>query len=128
MSLRKNQSIFALNISKLIIYAYESGYEITLGEAYRTKSQQYLYFEGYNIIKLGSDLKLAKTDPKSKTMFSKHLKKLALDINVFKDGRLLDKNDKELFKPLAEYWKSLNPNNTCGYYWGWDYNHFQMSA
>jgi len=128
MSLRKNQSIFALNISKLIVYAYESGYEITLGEAYRTKSQQYLYFEGYNIMKLGSDLKLAKTDPKSKTMFSKHLKKLALDINVFKDGRLLDKNDKELFKPLAEYWKSLNPKNTCGYYWGWDYNHFQMSA
>lgn len=125
MSLRKKQSVFALNVSRLIQYAYEIGYEITFGEAYRTESQQYLYFEGYNLMKIGSELKLAKTKPKSKTMNSKHRKKLAIDINLFKDGEYL--TDKASFKPLAEYWKSLNPKNNCGYYWNWDYNHFQMS-
>ena len=127
MSLRNKQSIFALNVAKLIIYAYENGYELTLGEVLRTISQQYLYFMGYKLMKIGSSLKLAKTSRKSKTMFSKHLKKLAIDLNVFVDGRLLGKNDKELYKPLAEYWKSLHPKNTCGYYWNWDFGHFQMS-
>jgi hypothetical protein len=125
MTLREKQSIFALNISKLIIKAYELGYEITLGEAYRTESQQYLYFEGYKLMKIGSDLKLAQTRRKSRTMNSKHRKKLALDINLFKNGKYL--TDKESFKPLAEYWKSLHPKNTCGYFWNWDLGHFQMS-
>jgi len=125
MTLREKQSVFALNVSKLIAYAYEIGYEITLGEAYRTQCQQYLYFEGRKIMKIGSDLKLAVTKPKSKTMNSKHRDKLAIDINLFKDGKYL--TDKESFKPLAEYWKSLNDKNTSGYFWHWDFNHFQMS-
>lgn len=124
MSLRKKQSIFALNVAKLIIKAYELGYEITLGEVLRTKDQQTLYFEGYTLMKIGSDLKLAKTSPKSKTMNSKHLLKCAVDINLFKDGKYL--TDKESFKPLAEFWKSLNPKNDCGYYWSFDANHFEM--
>lgn len=125
MSLRNKQSIFTLNFAKLIIFAYENGYEITLGEALRTKDQQYLYFEGFSLKKMDSLLKLFKTRRRSKTMNSKHLKKLAVDINLFKDGKLLSK--KEDFKLLAEYWKSLHPKNTCGYYWGWDLGHFQMS-
>ena len=125
MSLRNKQSIFALNVAKLIIYAYEIGYELTLGEVLRTMCQQYLYFMGYKLMKIGSALKLAKTSRKSKTMNSKHRKKLAIDLNLFKDGVYL--TDKESFRPLAEYWKSLHPKNTCGYYWNWDLNHFQMS-
>lgn len=127
MSLREKQSIFAINISKLIIWAYDNGYEITTGEAYRTKSQQLLYFMGYKLLVVGSALKLAKTSHKSRTMNSKHLKKLAMDLNVFKDGRLLDSNDKKLFKPLADYWRALNIQNESGYDWGWDLGHFHMS-
>lgn len=125
MSLRAKQSIFALNISKLIVWANENGYEITTGEAYRTNDQQLLYFMGYKLLVVGGSLKLAKTKPKSKTMNSYHLKKLAEDINLFIDGEY--KTDKESFKPLAEYWKSLHPDNVSGYDWGWDFNHFQMS-
>lgn len=127
MTLREKQSIFALNISKLIIWAFDNGYEITLGESQRTNDQQLLYFMGYKLFVCGSSLKLAKTKKLSKTMYSLHKKKLALDLNVFKEGRLLNKYDKELFKPLAEYWKSLHPKNTCGYYWNWDFGHHQMS-
>lgn len=114
-----------LNVGKLILFAYENGYELTGGELQRTKSQQYLYFEGFKLIKLGSVLKLFKTKILSKTMFSKHLSKLAIDLNLFKDGKLLYK--KEDFKLVSEYWKSLNERNNCGYFWGWDFGHFQTS-
>lgn len=127
MRLREKQSIFALNVAKLIAFAYKNGYEITLGEAYRTKSMQLLYFMGYKLMVFCGSLKLVKTKHLSKTMKSKHLIRLAIDINLFKDGRLLGKEDKELFEPLATYWKILNKNNTCGYFWGWDLGHFQMS-
>ena len=122
LSLREKQNLFALNIAKLILWAYEKGYEITLGEALRTEDQQMLYFEGYSIMKIGSDVKLRKVKPASKTMKSDHLLKLALDINLFVDGKYT--TDGESFKPLHEYWKSLHPDNYSGYDWGWDYNHF----
>lgn len=125
MSLRKKQSIFALNLSKLISYAYSIGYEITMGEVLRTNDQQLLYFEGYTLIKEDGVVKLIKTKPKSKTMNGYHPKKLAADLNVFVNGEY--KTDKETYKPLAEYWKSLNEKNVSGYDWGWDLNHFQMS-
>lgn len=124
MSLRKKQSIFMLNVGKLILFAYDNGYELTGGELQRTNNQQLLYFEGFNLKKIGSLLRLCKTARLSKTMFSKHLKKLAIDFNIFEDGKLLKK--REDFKILAEYWKSLHPENTCGYFWGWDFRHFQM--
>ena len=124
MTLRQRQSIFALNISKLIVWAYDNGYEITKGEAKRTKCQQYLYFEGYKIVKIGSALELAKTRRRSKTMNSYHLKKLAEDLNLFINGKY--RTDKEAFKPLAEYWRSLHPDNISGSDWNYDWNHFQM--
>ena len=126
MSLREKQSIFSLNIAKLIIWAYEHGYEITLGEALRTPEQQLLYFEGYSIKKIGSSLHFAKDQRKTKTMASKHLKKLAIDINLFIGGEY--RSDKESFQPLAEYWKNLHPDNVSGTDWGWDFNHFQMNG
>ena len=124
MSLRQKQSVFAKNISLLIIYAYQIGYEITKGEAYRTYDQQLLYFEGYKLVKVGNTLKLAKNSRKSKTMNSYHLKKLAEDLNIFIDGKY--RTDKEAFKPLAEYWRSLHPENISGYDWNYDLTHFHM--
>ena len=124
MTLRESQSIFILNMAKTIIFAYENGMELTAGEMLRTNDQQLLYFEGYELIKIGSDLKLKKAAPKSKTMFSSHLNKLAVDLNLFIDGQY--KTDKESFKKISLYWKSLHPKNVCGYDWGWDFNHFEM--
>lgn len=125
MSLRQKQSIFARNISKLIIWAFDNGYEITLGEGYRTNDQQLLYFYGYTLDSDNNSLNLLKTSQKSKTMNSYHLSKCALDINLFIDGDY--KSDRGSFKAIAEHWKSLNDKNVSGYDWGWDYNHFQMS-
>lgn len=108
MTLREKQSLFAVNAAKLILWVHEHGHDVTLGEALRTPEQQAIY------LKTG----------KSKTANSKHLQKLAIDLNLFIGG--VYRTDKEAYKPMAEYWKSLHPDNVAGYDWGWDANHFEM--
>jgi hypothetical protein len=109
MTLREKQSAFVLNVSKLIAFAYGKGYELTFGEALRTKEQQAIYFKS----------------GKSKTMNSRHLVKLAVDLNLFIDGEY--KSDNESYKSLADYWKSLDPDNVAGYDFSFgDGNHFEM--
>jgi hypothetical protein len=108
LTLREAQSIFLQNVAKLILWAFDNGYELTGGELQRTEEQQEVYvLEG-----------------KSKTMDSDHLKRLAIDLNLFIDG--VYKTDRESYKPLADFWKGLHSNNVAGYDWGWDANHFAM--
>ena len=109
MTLREKQSLFVYNVSKLIQFAYEKGFELTAGVFYRTEEQQKIYLEK----------KL------SKAKRSKHQDRLAVDFNLFIDGKLTNEN--EDYKPLAEYWESLNENNVAGYRWGWDPYHFEMN-
>ena len=108
MTLRQRQSVFAQNTAKLILYAYEIGFEVTLGEALRTVEQQRIYVNS----------------GKSKTMNSRHIQRLAIDLCLFRNGTYL--TGKEDYRQLAEYWESLNPDNVAGYRWGWDANHFEM--
>jgi len=125
MNLRKKQSVFALNVSKLIKHAYDNGYELTIGEAQRTNDMQLLYFMGYTLMVCGGSLKLAKTKIKSKTMNSKHLNKTAIDLNVFKDGEYLTKKEDVQF--LGDYWESLHEKCKWGGNWRFlDTPHFQM--
>ena len=122
--MKEKQFIFIQNLAKLITWAFENGYQLTIGEALRTQDQQMLYFEGLSVVKIGGNTHLAKTTRKTQTLASKHLDKLAIDLNVFING--VYRTDKESYKELAEYWKSLHPENVAGYDWGWDANHFQM--
>ena len=111
-SLSEKQRIFTLNVAKLIIYAYDQGYELTIGECWRPKVTQEYY------VKIG----------KSKTYNSQHLVRLAIDFNLFYKGRYEDGRTKESFeryKVLGEYWKSLNPHNRWGGDFGWDPGHFE---
>ena len=107
-TLNKKQSVFLQNVAKLITWAEANGFTLTGGELYRTDEQQDIY------VRSG----------KSKTKRSKHQDRLAIDLNLFIDGKYI--TDTALYKPLAEYWKSLNSNNICGYDWGWDGGHFEM--
>ena len=110
MKLSEKQGLFALNISKLIQFAAGLGYYITFGEAYRTQYQQDEY------LRTG----------KSKAKTSQHQIRLAVDFNLFIDGKLADKKDD--YKPLADYWQDLHPNNRAGYYFKSinDPYHFEM--
>ena len=101
MSLRKKQSKFARMIADLILYAYENGYELTFGHAYRCQ-----------------DCKVGMAN-------SLHKVRLAVDLNLFRDGRYLTSTDD--YHPLGVFWESLDQK--CA--WGGrftkpDGNHFSM--
>lgn len=108
--LLKSQQLFSENLIKLFSYLVNNGYQFTLGEAWRTKEQQEIY------IKSG----------RSKTMNSKHLSRLAIDLNIFKNDKLL--NDPLEFYEIGKYWESLHENNGYGGFWRTmrDFPHFEM--
>ncbi|MHC4707252.1 MAG: M15 family metallopeptidase domain-containing protein [Planctomycetota bacterium] len=85
MSLRKKQSEFAKALGLLILYAYQLGYEVTLEEGTATPCPNC----GHYGHKDGSF----------------HSKKLAQDVNLFKDGKYLDKTEDH--EPLGLFWESL---------------------
>jgi len=96
MSLSTEQAAFLLDACKLVQYATEQGFMVTGGELSRTPEQQAIYF------KTG----------RSKTMNSIHLKRCAIDLNFFKDGKIIW--DKATIESLGIYWESLNKTNSWG--------------
>jgi hypothetical protein len=100
MTLREQQSRFVLLVAELIQYAYsDPRYDLTFGEAYRTKEQQALYVQA----------------GKSQTMRSKHLTRLAIDLQLFIDG--VYQQGWKAYEPLGHFWKSLDPGCTWGGDW-----------
>lgn len=117
MTLGQHQRIFSFHIAKLIIYAYENGYELSLGEAHRTRSQIILNYFGYEVVQGGVlGLSLKKSRRLSKTLFSVHEDRLAVDFNFFIDQKLT--YSFQDVKCLGDYWESLDPLNR----WGGDFN------
>lgn len=112
MSLVAEQAAFLIDVTKLVSKATELGFVVTGGELFRTIEQQEIY------VKTG----------RSKTMNSIHLKRCAIDLNFFKDGKLT--YDRELLQPVGDYWESLNPKNSWGGNWRSfkDVPHFQRTV
>jgi hypothetical protein len=97
------QEQFSRDLADLIQYADSLGYNIRMGEVYRTREQQVWY--------LNHGL--------SKTMNSWHRKKLAVDINLFLNGRYL--SDGDAYAILGRFWQSKNEehfNEGLEYRWG----------
>lgn len=118
MELRQLQQRFTRNIAHLINFAVDNGFELTFGEAWRSEETQTAH------VKAG----------RSNTLNSMHLKRLAIDFNIFKYDYLLfsDSSRKEQdfseAKKLGDYWIELHLSNR----WGgnfqsiFDPNHFEM--
>jgi len=106
-TLREKQSRFVLAVAKLIEYAYSQGYELTFGEAWRTPEQAKWNAENGKGISN-----------------SLHIDRLAIDFNLFKDGKYLSKSLDH--KPLGLYWESLGPDHRWGGRFG-DGNHYSLS-
>jgi len=105
MSIRKKQSKFVQMIGDLIDYAYREGYELTFGDAYRDpRLHGHIGFkEGYG-----------RRD-------SLHKERLAIDLNMFKDGRYLTSTEDH--RPLGEFWEKMGGS------WGGrfnDGNHYSL--
>ena len=107
MNLGNKQREFTLCIAKLVIFAYESGYELTYGDAYRDHR-----LHGAPGVKKGYS-----------HQSSTHKLRLAVDFNLFKDKRYLTKSSD--YKVLGEYWESLHPLARWGGRFG-DGNHFSF--
>lgn len=110
MTLNEAQIKFTQLSAKLIEYAYAHGYGLTYGETYRTPAQA-----AHNA-STGAGI-----------VHSLHIKRLAVDFQMFKDGVYL--TDTSAYKFLGTYWKTLDPH--C--YWGGDFhtnpdgNHFSYN-
>lgn len=105
-SLVARQSAFLQNVCKLVKFATDLGYQVTFGEAWRTREQAAIYAKR-----------------KQGIADSLHCDRLAVDLNFYRGGQLvIGKNNLE---SIGLFWESL------GGVWGGrftkydDSNHFQ---
>lgn len=128
MTLKELQVVFSKLLPKLLDKISETGYECTLGEAYRTPVQAWINSLPANSILIAKSPNMRETrypEPVGGVGSSKsvHMIRLAIDLNLFKDGMYLA--DSKYYQEFGEYWKGLHP--LCR--WGGDFkdgNHFSM--
>lgn len=105
MTLGQKQQEFTLMVSKLIQFAYENGYRLTFGDAYRDP-------------RVHGEVGVKKSYSSANSL---HKERLAVDFNLFKDGKYLTASEDH--RPLGEYWESLGGS------WGGrfnDGNHYSL--
>lgn len=85
------QQEFAHDVALLILEAGKMGLGVTFGEAWRPPELQQVYIQ----------------TGRSWTANSRHLDRLAVDLNLFVDGEYA--RDEELYVPLGEFWEALRP-------------------
>jgi len=104
-SLGEKQRRFTRMIADLIKFAYDNGYELTFGDAYRDP-------------RVFGEVGEPKGYGRSR---SNHKIRLAVDFNLFKDGKYLTSTEDH--RPLGEYWESIGGS------WGGrfnDGNHYSL--
>ena len=107
MSKVNEQWLFLQDVAKLIIFIADNKLVATGGELWRTAEQQAIY------VKKGL----------SKTMQSKHLERLAIDLNFIDHGKIIDCPDN-----VGDFWESLCIKNEWGGRWHFrDLGHFQRN-
>lgn len=80
MRFNEHQFIFSSMVPFLILYIYQRGYTVSIGDVWAKSGH-----------KRGSN----------------HYKKLAIDINLFKDGKYIRKTSAH--KIFGEFWERLHP-------------------
>lgn len=111
MKLSTLQAQHTVCIAKLILYADSFGYELTWGDANRSKEA----FGAWGVKKLYS------------AAFSVHKKRLAVDLNLIVNEEYIKDGNHPVYKLLGDYWKELHPLAR----WGGDFksgdaNHFSF--
>jgi len=98
MTLGQKQRNFTMMVSLLIQHAYEQGYEMTFGDAYRDP-------------KVFGQVGESKGYGRSRSL---HKQRLAVDFNLFKDGVFLTSTEDH--RPLGQFWESIGGS------WGGHFN------
>ena len=107
MTLGQKQRKFTRMIADLIVFAYEQGYELTFGDAFRDPRVHGAVGEKKSYSSANS----------------LHKERLAIDLNLFKDGRFLAQSEDH--RPLGEYWESLG-GSWGGRFSSPDGNHYSL--
>lgn len=107
-----HQQKFTKDIALLIKRATELDVKLSFGEAYRTIDQQLLYYYGMNVRTEDKRLNLLSGKTRSKTLYSNHMKRLAVDFNFFINNKLTYTDP--LIEELGQYWESLDMHNRWG--------------
>jgi len=126
MSLSDRQAIFTANVAKLISWINsQPGHRCRIREATRPLSMQLLNVHGFTVNSHNENIYLEPSPIISKTMKSKHLESLAVDLIIDINGVYQD--DYKSYIEAGKFWESLHPENVSGAVsWGWDGQHFQM--
>ena len=107
MTLSEQQRAFVKHVGTLIDHAYANGFELTFGEAMRTKQQA-----AWNAAH-GTGI-----------AHSLHMIGLAIDLNLFIGG--VYQADGSAHEPLGKFWETLDPLCCWGGHFG-DGNHYSMT-
>lgn len=99
LSLVAKQQLFGRCVAELLNVVLSLGYQFTLGDAYRSVE------EAARLSALGAG-----------TRNSVHTLRLAIDLNLFRDGKYLTQT--EDYREIGQVWKGLHP--LCR--WGGDFN------
>lgn len=95
--LREQQNFFVEDVITILMFILSlEGYTVSFGEAHRPDEMQKIYLE----------------KGLTKTLESYHQKRLAIDLNIFVNGKLT--YDKKLLQVIGDKWESLNPLNRWG--------------
>lgn len=111
VTLGQAQRRFTLAVGKLILRAYELGYELSLGDAYRDPRV-------FGMIGQARGYGRAR---------SNHKRRLAVDLNLFREGVYLDASEDH--RELGEWWESYGLEIDLPLSWGGhfgDGNHYSM--
>lgn len=107
-TLHERQWLHARCMARLVLWCETAGYELTEGETWRTAAQAQLN------AKSGAGI-----------ANSLHMQRLAVDFNLFRGGVL---QPAAAYKPLADYWLTLDPLCRAGYYFkSVDADHFSVT-
>lgn len=107
LTLGQKQRLFARLLAKLLDHAHELGFEVTMGEVWRsTATARVMHDQGRGIAN------------------SLHTERLAVDINLFRDGQYV--TDGDAHQALGEWWEKQH--ELCR--WGGrfrDGNHYSIT-
>jgi hypothetical protein len=118
MTLGDKQKLLGKLVPRLIDMAHELGYEVTLGDAYRDSRVFGGMGETGPVDKNGKRISYGAPN-------SCHKLRLAIDLNLFKDGNYLTKTEDH--EVLGRFWINLHP--LCrwgGYFKTPDGNHYAI--
>jgi len=121
MRLRAKQSLFVHCLADLLTYAHLGGWEFTLGEAHVINPRKI-----WDEARVGEPIRVVRLTDAEHMNGSLHYQRLAIDLNLFVDGKYIRSGRHPAYVQLGTYWESLHP--LCR--WGGrfnDANHFSLT-